>query len=98
MTIVRYYVVTRHLFNQMKDKITNLTIDNRFRNPFHWGKFRYEPDYKVLTRADKDFKDTKRVYGVIYYKTWNPFEDNNLVIFFLFFHHWKKNIIFKVNK
>jgi hypothetical protein len=81
----------------MKDTLINLTIDDRFRNPFHWGKFRYEPDYKVLTRIESDLKESKRkTYGVIFYKTWNPFEDNNLVIIFIFFHYWKKKWIFKI--
>jgi hypothetical protein len=83
----------------MKDKLINLTIDDQFRNPFHWGKFKYEPDYKVLTRLETDWKEyNRKKYGVIYYKTWNPFEDNNLVILFIFFHHWKKKWIFKVKK
>ena len=83
----------------MKDKIINLTIDDQFRNPFHWGIFKYEPDYKVLTRLEADWKEYRRKrYGIVYLKTWNPFEDNNLVIVHLFIHRWKKVWIFKVQK
>ena len=69
-----------------QDKLINFSIDNYFRNPFRWGFI------------DVDNIGTRKRYGGIYYKTWNPFEDNDLVFIFIFFHYWKKKWIFKVSK
>lgn len=80
----------------MKDTLINFTIDDRFRNPFHWGEWRYEPSPKQLTALEEDIREyNRKVFGFIFYKTWNPFEDGNLIIIFLFFWKWKKKWIIR---
>jgi hypothetical protein len=68
----------------MKDILINLTIDNWFRNPFHWGILKFRGQ-------------SKKTLGIIYYKTLDVFSPDKayLTIFFFYFWKWKKKFIFK---
>lgn len=68
------------------DYILNLTIDNCFRNPFHWGTLKVTDTWKP------------RRFGVVFYYTDDPFSDKKILIIIFQFNTWSHTIMWKTQK